>query len=395
MSAEADPLSALSYRELQQRCKSAGLGAAGKKAVLLARLRSSGKRARSPGPSSSSGPSRKKPAPARSSSSSSAGGAVDPAASSSSDASVTVRLISFREIHPGWPEEDYAGTETELGWQGDYDTIEHVRADVFSSDGDTKIGEFKMVFVHRYNEAFLDACDSDSRELYDIGTTFFHSSGVTTEPDLARREREHLLAVHDCDPSILYISEWKASGYDHPWPGQLPGPADRERLSMAVANALQALLCNPPFAKKWVLAMYIPDGRAAGRAYDNETERDKWVPMTPEVAAERSARVKAYVEYDAVGFLSAGFQQITAREIVESNHCVHLFATPQMLQRPVQPSSAASAVALVRRTPRPPKPSGVNMEMLDHLMKAFSKGLTSTSPHLQRLSDEIDAFVAR
>jgi len=178
---------------------------------------------------------------------------------------------------------------------------------------------------------FHSACDAEEEALQGL------SVGLCDEFGAPRLASVEALGDEAASGGFLYISSF-----------DLEAAAVRRGAGFTDVGAalLRALLEAPELAAEWTLAAY--------KAWPNEASG---------LSQEEDARM----------FLRAGFVQTEETAFLYGKF-PYLVASPTLIASPLASHAAALAVAIARQPPGPPKPTGVDAELLELVLKQCDHG---------------------
>jgi len=117
-------------------------------------------------------------------------------------------------------------------------------------------------------------------------------------------------------------------------------------------------ITHPKLQGKWTLATSIADKNVYFNKADNKKSEK-----------EKSKRREECMKLDSMTFLRIGYQQIP-EVVVPSMHVNWFFALPRFLEKPVLSYVDASEVALLKCPELPPRPKGVDEQLLNLMMRS-------------------------
>ena len=246
-------------------------------------------------------------------------------------------------------------------------------------------------FTHRF-----PCRDMHSGELAEVGTALCDNRG-----------RPAVRSIKEADVD----GNAKCGGFLHIQTVRIPAAYRAGDTSNVVARAVRGALTVPELKGYWTLATAMCDIRTYMSEKDirrrREISREAWrhesswemggnseAPTdTLEQAEEKKRIIDRWNEcmmLDARTFLRVGYKQIPEVVGIDKEQPPWLFALPRFLKDPVLSNDAALAMKIIVPPDLPPKPTGVDQELLNLVMKAC-KGRREAMESLAATERTLDA----
>jgi len=244
----------------------------------------------------------------------------------------------------------------------------------------SQVGSLYLVILPRgvyHNYPFHDATDAHSSELQMVGWTLCDSAGRLKVRSI---KNEELVSGEAGKGGYLHINTVRISDAYRPM-----------GCTNVVSEAVRSALTQPKLEGEWTLATAISDYNVY--ITDEEMKLKRRISNGEEGNAEENERVEKRLWERAVldtkTYLRVGFKQIPETVGSLMRNPYWLFALPHFLKNPIKSFEEVDQTPLIEPPDLPPKPVGVDSEILVAVKKAGnSMRRVLDSVRTERLQDQ-------